>query len=286
MASMRPEVLGISPMRPTLTEGFNNPSLRGSYAVMRIGYGGQRPSAAVGVYDFDGDGRWTGTIVANVPGPVFASRAQVRGTIAGTYQVDADGSGYGSTRATATFENGATQEFTTTLLITKAEDLGGVKVAQEVSLMEDAVDPLTGSLHMNRAIRYPDGGAFSVASLHGTFGGTGIGRGGSTPAAAIGAGAVNFHGDGSFTEVYVQNLPGTTFAERRNATFDTEDGRYTVNADGTGLIIGPGGPSHLVITRARIDGGVKVCLEYFFVTDDLLPATGNLVTTTVSKRLP
>lgn len=273
-------------MLPTLTEGFNNPSLHGSYAVMRIGYGGHQQSAAVGVYDFDGDGRWTGTIVANVPGPVFAARAQVRETMAGTYRVDADGSGYGSTRATATFENGATQEVTTALLITKAEDLAGVKVAQEVSLMEDAVDPLTGSLHMNRAIRHPDGGAFSVASFHGTFGGPGIGRGGPTPAAAIGLGAVNFHGDGSFTAVDIQNLGGTTFAERRNATFDTEDGRYTVNADGTGMIVAPSGQAHLVITKARIDGEVRVCLEYFFVTNDLHRATGNLVTTTVSKRLP
>jgi hypothetical protein len=189
-------------------------------------------------------------------------------------------------RAIATFDNGATQEFTATLLITRAEDLGGIKVAQEVSLMEDAVDPLTGSLHMNRAIRRPDGGEFSVASFRGTYGGPGIGRGGPMPAAAIGIGAVNFHGDGRFTAVDIQNLGGATFAERRNATFDTEDGRYTVNADGTGTIVAPGGQAQLVITRARVDGGIKVCLEYFFVTNDLHPSTGNLVTTTVSKRLP
>jgi len=273
-------------MLPTIAEGFNNASLHGSYAVMRIGYGGYHQSAAVGVYNFDGDGRWTGTIMANVPGPVFAARAQIRVTMEGTYSVDADGSGYGSTRAKATFENGAMQEVTATFLITRAEEVGGIKVAQEVSFMEDAVDPLTGSLHMNRAIRHPDAGEFSVASFRGTYGGPGIGRGGPTPAAAIGVGAVNFHGDGSFTAVDIQNLGGTIFAERRNATFDTENGRYTVNADGSGMIIAPGGQAHLVITRARVDGMVKVCLEYFFVTNDLHPSTGNLVTTTVSKRLP
>jgi hypothetical protein len=52
------------------------------------------------------------------------------------------------------------------------------------------------------------------------------------------------------------------------------------------MIIAPGGRAHLVVTRARADGPVKVCLEYFFVTNDLHPSTGNLVTTTVSKRLP
>lgn len=273
-------------MLPTIAEGFDNASLRGSYAVMRIGYGGHRQSAAVGVYDFDGNGQWTGTIVANVPGPVFATRAQVRGTIAGTYGVDADGSGYGSTRAAVVLDNGAGQEFTTTFLITKAEELDGIKLAQEISLMEDAVDPLTGSLHMSRAIRRPDGGTFSVASFRGTYGGPGIGRGGSTPAAAIGIGAVNFHGDGRFTAVDIQNLGGATFAERRNAIFDTEDGLYTVSTDGTGTIVAPGGRAQLVITRARLDGGTKTCLEYFFVTDDPHPSTGNLVTTTVSKRLP
>lgn len=273
-------------MLPTISEGFSNASLHGSYAVARIGYGGHHQSAAVGVYTFDGDGRWSGRIVANVPGAVFAARAQVPGTIEGTYTVDADGSGYGSTRARVTLENGATQEFTTILLITRAEEVGGIKVAQEVSLMEDAVDPLTGSLHMNQAIRHPDGGAFSPESFRGTYGGPGIGRGGPTPAAAIGLGAVNFHGDGTFTAVDIQNLGGTNFAERRNASFDTETGRYTLNPDGTGMIIAPGGRAHLVVTRARLDGAVKVCLKYFFVTNDLHPSTGNLVTTTVSKRMP
>lgn len=273
-------------MLPTLTEGFTNASLRGNYAVMRIGYGGLQQSAAVGVYAFDGEGRWTGTSIANIPGPAFAVRTQVRVTLEGTYRVDADGSGYGSTRATASVENEPAREFTAVLLITKAEEIDGVLMAQEVSLMEDAVDPLTGSLHMNLAIRQPDGGAFSAASFRGTYAGPGIGRGGVTPAAAIGLGAVNFRGDGTFTAVDIQNLGATGFAERRNATFDTENGRYTVNADGSGTIVAPGGRANLVVSRSRLEGEVKVCLEYFFVTDDLHPSTGNLVTTTVSKRLP
>lgn len=134
--------------------------------------------------------------------------------------------------------------------------------------MEDAVDPLTGSLHMNRAMH------MNRAIRHPT-----AARSRSRASTALSAGPASAAGDrhqpppsalapstftamGSFTAVDVQNLPGTTFAERRNATFDTEDGRYTVNADGTGMIIAPGGQAHLVITRARIDGGVKVCLEF------------------------
>jgi hypothetical protein len=152
-------------MLSTITEGFNNASLQDSYAVMRTGYGGYQQSAGVGVYSFDGNGWWTGTLVANIAGDVFGARAQVRVTMEGTYTVDGNGSGYGSTRGKATFERGTSHDVTTTFLITRAEETDGTKRAQEISLMEDAVDPLTRALHMNQAIRHPDAGAFSVASL-------------------------------------------------------------------------------------------------------------------------
>jgi hypothetical protein len=159
-------------------------------------------------------------------------------------------------------------------------------VERELALMEDGVEPVTGALNMVRAFRHPDEGNFSLASFQGTYGGPGIGQGGQTPASAIGIGAVNFDGQGHFTAVDIQNVPGTGFRERRNVNFDTTDGRYTVNPDGTGMIIAPGGQAHLVVTRARVESGITVALEYFFVTNDLHPPTGNLVTTTVSKRLP
>jgi hypothetical protein len=273
-------------MMATLDEGFTEASLRGRYSVRRIGYGGQTESAAVGVYDFDGRGNWTGVIVANIPGPVFGRRAQVRGEMAGTYALDASGSGFGTTSATVILDSGASNAFAANFLITRAcRDEQGL-LAEEISIMEDAADPVTGSIHMVDAIRQPDAGTFSPASFQGTYGGPGISRGGRTPASAIGIGCVHFDGHGGFTAVDLQNLSGPLFTERRTVSFDTENGRYTVNPDGTGMIVAPGGQAHIVISRARVEGDVRVCLEYVFVTNDAHPPTGNLVTTSVSKRLP
>jgi hypothetical protein len=273
-------------MMPTLNEGFTNGSLRGSYAMTRIGQGGAHQSAGLGVYTFDGQGGLTGTIMANVPGFPFGQRARAIGRISGTYTINPDGSGYGSTRETITLADGAVNEFTTTVLITRATAADGPPLAQEVTFMEDAVDPVTGCIHFNFATRHPDDGAFSLASFRGTYGGPGVGQGGDVPASAIGIGAVNFDGQGNFTAVDVQNLPGGLFTQRQNATFDTENGRYEVNPDGTGMIIAPSGQAPMVITRVQVAGGVRMALEYFFVTDALHPPTGNLVTTRVSRRMP
>lgn len=273
-------------MLPTLSEGFTNASLSGAYAVTCVSHGGHGESGTIGVFRFDGSGRYSGAITINAPGRLFGERQILTASVDGAYVVDDNGSGYGSTRATVSLPDGFSRELTSTLLITKAQEAGGIKIAQELSLMEDGIELVTGGLNMVLAYRHPDDGAFGLASFQGTYGGPGIGGGGRTPASAIGIGAVNFDGKGNFTAVDIQNLPGADYRERRNATFDTENGRYTVNPDGTGMIIAPGGTAHLVITRARAEGNVKVCLEYFFLTRDLHPPTANFVTTTVSKRLP
>jgi hypothetical protein len=273
-------------MLPTLNEGFTNASLEGAYAVTSVSTGGQGESAAIGVFRFSGEGRLTGAITVNGVGQLFGERQVMNASLEGTYVVDDNGSGYGSTRAVVSFEQGFTREVTSTILITQAGILNETLIAQEIALMEDGVESITGAMNMVQAIRHPDKGEFSLASFQGTYGGPGISRGGRTPASAIGIGAVNFDGEGNFTAVDIQNLPGTGFRERRNASFDTTDGRYTINADGTGMIIAPGGQAHLVVSRARTDGDLKVALEYFFITDDLHPQTGNLVTARVSKRLP
>lgn len=272
-------------MMPTLDEGFVAASLRGNYAVARIGYGGQTQSAAIGVLRFDGAGSWTGSIVANVPGAMFGQRAQLVCTMDGAYSLHESGSGFGTTTGTLTAENGVSMPFDATFLVSRAEPREGVNQVQELWLMEDAADRLTGSVHMIQGFRHPDEGAFSLASFSGVYAGPGISRGGRTPASALGLGAVHFDGSGGFTGVDLQNLAESLFSERRTVTFDTEAAQYTVNPDGTGMIIAPGGQAHLVVTQAQVEGDVKVALEYFFVTNDLHPPTGNLVTTTVSKRL-
>ena len=273
-------------MLPTLNEGFTNASMNGDYAVTCVSEGGYAPSGALGVYRFDGNGGFSGSIVVNGFGQPFGQRAILTATLEGSYTIDDNGSGYGSLRATVRFDAGFSRDVSSTILITKAKVAGDTKIAQEIALMEDEIEPATGGLNMVNAIRYPDDGTFSLASFSGTSGGPGLGRGGRAPAAAIGIGAVNFDGNGGFTAVDIQNLPRQGFTERYNATFDTENGRYTVNPDGTGRIIAPGGQAPLVVTRCKVEGTLRVALEYFFITDDAHPVTGNLVTTTVSKRLP
>lgn len=273
-------------MLPTISEQFTNASFSGTYAITAIGRGGEAQTAAAGVWTFDGNGNVSGKLITNSPGAAFGQRVRVNTSLQGTYKVDDNGSGYGSTAMTATLPDGSTRPVATTFLITKAEPVGDTKIVQEVWFMQDTVDPASGALMMYTATRHPDAGRFSPASFRGTYGGPGIGRGNQVPAMAIGVGAVNFHGDGNFTAVDIQNLPAGLYHERRSAVFDTPEGRYLVDEDGMGTIIGQNGRAVMVITRAKVVEDVRVCLEYFFVTDDLLPPTGNLVTTFVSKRLP
>jgi len=272
-------------MMPTLDEGFAAASLKGSYAIARIGYGGQTESAGIGVLNFDGAGSWTGSMIANVPGPVFGQRAQMQCTLQGTFRLHESGSGFGAITGRMQGDNGVSAPFDATFLISRADPTDGDKLAQELWFMEDAADALTGSVHMIQGFRHPDEGVFSLASFMGTYGGPGISRGGRTPASALGLGAVHFDGQGGFTGVDLQNLSDGLFTQRRTVTFDTEAAQYRVNPDGTGMIIAPGGQAHLVVTQVRVEADVKVALEYFFVTNDLHPPTGNLVTTRVSKRL-
>lgn len=273
-------------MLPALSEQFNNASLKGNYAVSCVPEGGHVESALIGVLTFDGNGRFSGSTLTNLPGARFGERIQVEATVEGTYRVDDDGSGFGSLAATSTSSGGLRQDITATLLISKAEMAGGTKVAQEVSLMVDAVDPITGGLSIILASRHPDDGEFSLTSFTGTYGGPGWGRGGQTPSSATGIGAVRFDGNGNFTAVDIQNLPGATFAERTKLSQDTPNGQYTVNKDGTGMVSREGARAHFVVTKAKVSEGIRIALEYFFITDDLVPPTANLVTTKVTKRLP
>jgi hypothetical protein len=273
-------------MLPTLAEQFTSASLRGSYAIYCVPEGGQAQSASIGVLTFDGAGKLAGSMLTNLPGARFGERIQLETAIEGTYTVDDNGSGFGSLKATATSANGSRQEISALLLISKAEVVDGVRIAQELSVMVDAIDQITGGVSIILASRHPDGGEFSLASFSGTYAGPGWGRGGQTPASAIGIGAVHFDGKGNFTAVDIQNLPGSTFAERRRLSQDTPNGRYTLSSNGMGMVMREGAHAHYVVTRAKVSENTKIALEYFFITDDLVPPTANLVTTSVTKRLP
>jgi hypothetical protein len=51
------------------------------------------------------------------------------------------------------------------------------------------------------------------------------------------------------------------------------------------MIIAPGGRANLIVMHAAVEGALKVVLDYVFVNTELHPPTGNLVLTSVSKRL-
>jgi hypothetical protein len=273
-------------MLPNISEGFTAASFTGRYGAVRTCHGAHRQSASVGVLTFTGDGRWSGAAIANVPGEAFGQRRQVEGTVQGTYDLEENGSGFGSMRAVWTFADEQTSERAATFLVTRASRTDDVPLIEEFWVMEDAVDPASGGIHMVHACRHPDAGSFTLASMSGTYGGPGIGHGGGVPAAAVGLGAVRFDGNGGFVGVDLQNLAGPSgFATRQTMTFDTEAAQYVLNPDGTGMIIAPGGRANLVVMHAAVEGELKVVLDYVFVNTELHPPTGNLVLTSVSKRL-
>lgn len=273
-------------MRPTISQGFSNASLRGTYAFAAVGRGGQMPTAYLGVFDFDGEGNLSGTGLINLPEAEFGIRQVVPFTAKGSYGIDADGSGYGSTRITSTFPNGAARETNTVVLVTRAEVADGIPLVQEMSLMQTELEPVTGSLFMYSAFRRPEGAVFTPASFQGVYGGPGIAQNGQTPACAIGIGAVNFDGEGNFTGVDIQNLPGGTLHERQVPSFDTPHGRYLIEENGIGTIIGNNeGQARVVVTRAMVANDRTTALEYFFINTDLVPTTASFVTTYITKRI-
>ena len=134
---------------------------------------------------------------------------------------------------------------------------------------------------VDRAIA--DDSVFTTKSLNGTYSVTSTGRGGQAAQASLGISIYN--GDGTFSGSIKTNLPGNLFGERiiREGNFE---GTYTVNPDGTGTATTPVSESIFVITKTITNKqGIKVAQEATFITKDLEPPTGNLVTVTI-KRLP
>src|SRR5271166_1061269 len=271
--------------RLTLAEEFTVASMQGAYASTAVGRGGQLNAVSIGVYYFDGKGGISGSSIINLPDRRFGARSITNRSITGTYDVDPDGAGYGTTHLTVINPDGSTEESQTIFLVSKAEKVDGVSIAQELSLMQTEIEPVTGSLFMHTMIRRPDNARFTLASFQGVYGGPGIAWNGQTPMSAMGIGAVHFDGAGMFTGVDLQNLPGETFRDRKVLTFETPTGRYLVDENGTGMIIGNlDAKARLIVTRARLVEGKTEALGYFFVMDDLIPGTGNFITTYITKR--
>lgn len=267
---------------------FSNAILKGTYAFTSIGRGGDAPYAAIGVISFDGNGNIAGSCAANLPGRTFQERIQIKASLKGAYTVDADGSGFGSSTETSLLPDGSTQETGYRFMINQVEAIGGARVAQLVTLIQEKLDPVTGGLNTATATRLPDEGVFSLASIKGTYSGVGFAWGGRAP--ITGTGFITYDGNGNTHASNTQSFPGAAFGERTFYTYDTPAGTYTVNEDGTGTIVSAqeyqtGAVADLVITKAKVVDGVKVAQEYFFILRDLLP-TGGLATSVIYKREP
>jgi hypothetical protein len=254
----------------TSSKEFTTASLQGNYAFSGTGWGGRSTLASIGLLTFDGRGSLTGLMLQNLPSSQFGERKSIELPISHTYTVDPNGTG------TTHLAEGKPAELL--FAISKVDLSGGHPIAQEFSFIIQALEPATGSLIVGLATRLPAAGAFTTASLNGTYIGTAIGQGGQTPGAGLGI--LTYDGNGQFSEINFSNVQAGSFHDRAFVT-GTDQGVYTVNANGTGTVANGG--LVFVITKAEAIDGVMRALEYAFIVTNLVPANG-IHFTGVTKR--
>jgi hypothetical protein len=247
------------------SHSFTSAVVRGTYAVAVTGHGGESPFASVGLLNFDGQGRVSGSFTENRPADGYGNRQVIFVPYLATYSVDANGIG-----ATAV-PNDAERD--SIFSVRKADLIDGVYVAQEIAVVFSRLESSSGNLKIATASRLPDDIAFTDASLKGRYVGASISQGGQ--AVAAGFGVLRYDGNGGFSESNIANVQGSSFRDRQVVS-GSDTGKYAVNPDGTGTIAGGG--VVFVVTRASVVGGVPVAEEYAFFVKDLVPTTGTLFT--------
>lgn len=240
---------------------FTATSLAGTYAVAMEGEGGSAPYAAIGLLTFDGTGAVRGEFTESLAGPSFSERTIVKQPYRGHYRVNANG--------LCTLHPEGSDEVDCYLVMREASEQVSVLIAQEIALIFRALDPASGSLRTGIGRRRPEAASFSNASLHGRYTGFAIGRGGQAPMA--GFGVLSYDGAGKFSEENVTNAQGATIATRQFMS-GTDDGRYKVNADGTGTVAGGG--VLFLITRVCVNEREALAEEYRFMVLDPVPSNG------------
>jgi hypothetical protein len=269
-------------------KAFSNASIQGVYALTSLAEGGRAPGASIGMLRFNGQGNVSGQIITNMPGPTYQERRVEQGSVEGTYTVDETGVGFGRTETVHRYGDGTVLATAARFMINQAEASITESMAQSLTVMQEGLDPATGGLVTASLTRLPDDGGFSLESLRGTYSGVGFAYGGQSPVS--GTGFITFDGQGGTNASNVQNFPGASFDERVFVTFDTPAGQYTLGENGIGTITSAqeyevGAVADLVITRAKVIGGIKVAQEYFWFLRDLLPTSG-LATSRISKQFP
>jgi hypothetical protein len=259
--------------------GFTDESLQGNYAVVTLNVGGQYPQAGISVITYDGKGKLSGTTLQNLPGASIAERTVTKLTFSGTYLVNSDGTGQSIFKTS--LPNGSVTEVNLAFVITQAQEDDHIKQAKKLSIIQEQLDEKTGGLLKLEATRIPDEGKFTNASLKGKYAYTLTGHGGRV--SQLGLGVMNYDGIGSFSGNAIVNLPGETTGKRIFVTAPFVR-PYNINADGIGIATPPGESDILfIITKAQVDGGIKVCQEAFFMVNQVNPITGNLLTGEMTK---
>jgi hypothetical protein len=244
--------------------------LRGTYGVIERGFGGRDTAAGIGLMTFDGAGGLTGRLIRSVPAGRVGERDSLEMAGAGRYGVSADG-------LISAGMDGAEDGLR---LAVRGVGTGpdGAPVAQELAMIGRDLDGASGCLMTGTAFRRPDGAEFGPQAMQGLYVGAAFGEGGLYPAA--GFGFLRYDGRGGFREANLSNIMGDTAVSRRFVE-GSDEGSYTLDADGFGTVAGGG--VRFVVTHATVDGGSTRVQAYAFVVQGLVPATGALFTGTVQR---
>jgi hypothetical protein len=254
---------------PSLAD-FTPAGLEGTFAIAGAGWGGQAPMAFIGTLTFEHGGTVSGSILCNVPGASYKERRFHHMKHDGTFIIEANGMG------AIRWSHGDESRFAPTRTLAP----NGTVTIEELSLINRDLDQTTGALGTASATRLPRDGEFSNASLRGTYVGTAIGRGGQSPGAGLGL--VTYDGQGHFSETNIANIQANSPRKRMFAA-GSDQGTYTVRADGTGIIAGGG--VAFMITRAVVASNTRIAQEYAFIVKDVVPATGSHFTGITTRLL-
>lgn len=249
---------------------FTTACLTGTYAVAMAGEGGWAPYAAIGLLTFDGTGTVAGRFTESRVGPSFNERTISEQPYQGSYRVDANGLG--------TLHPDGSEEIDGYLALREVTDHPDGPIAQEIALIFRTLDPASGSLRTGVGLRRPESVVLDNASLQGRYTGFAIGRGGQVPMA--GFGVIRYDGGGGFSEENVANVQGETIVARQFVG-GTDQGSYSLEADGTGSLAGGG--VLFVITRVSTTDGQARAQEYRFLLRGPVPANGAYFTGVVRR---